>query len=391
MTRPVANVSRSSGVVNCPRVLSLTLSRPSDLSLGWLDGLPHAQTLCAAVCLKGMQCNSEIARRSLGSLRKMRVHSCVEEPGGHENGHEGVCAFRFLLDNYEAPWEGVYFLHGDVVAPKHAVQYHAFVRYLQRARWPEWPARRADLREEHCGCGAIGEYLAPFGPRDFWFLALTWWLGTMVEPRAPQERDVATAWAAAADCHRGHCSRAGVGAWPLHRGVLSSPLGFMFGVDRQSALQRSKHFLAVQYRLCKVGVRVLPNGMSGAGRAAWLPRPGFDYNPLVYGHVNERVPYWLFSHEFVERELPGCLLEGDHASMNCTQPEVGLARQTPSWLSHHIVDAVRQHRNASHARATPFGRAVAPVSGVLLRPATASACQPFHEECGSTGRGRSAG
>ena len=74
------------------------------LRLGWLDELPHSSELCAHLCLKGMSCGSEAVRRGIDGLRRMRVHSCVEEPGGHENGHEGVCAYRFLLDNYEAPW-----------------------------------------------------------------------------------------------------------------------------------------------------------------------------------------------------------------------------------------------------------------------------------------------
>ena len=30
----------------------------------------------------------------------------------------------------------------------------------------------------------------------------------------------------------------------------------------------------------------------------------FCYNPLVWGHVNERLPMHLFSHEFVERQAP---------------------------------------------------------------------------------------
>ena len=67
----------------------------------------------------------------------------------------------------------------------------------------------------------------------------------------------------------------------LHNGTLSSPLGFMFAVDRAAALQRSRRFLQAQYRMCKVGVRVLPPGLDGAPDAARLSHPGFDYNPLV--------------------------------------------------------------------------------------------------------------
>ena len=49
--------------------------------------------------------------------------------------------------------------------------------------------------------------------------------------------------------------------------------------------------------MCKVGVRSLPMGMTAAAQAIHVPRPGFDYNPLVWGHVNERLPYFLFGHE----------------------------------------------------------------------------------------------
>ena len=89
------NSSRNGGR---PHILQLTLAKPADLQLGWLDNLPHAETLCAHLCLKGMQCGSAPAVEAMKSLRHMRVHECVEEPGGHENGHEGVCAYRFLLD-----------------------------------------------------------------------------------------------------------------------------------------------------------------------------------------------------------------------------------------------------------------------------------------------------
>ena len=47
--------------------------------------------------------------------------------GGNEAGHEGVCAFRFLIDNYQRPWRGVYFTHGDVPLLKHGGQYRRMV------------------------------------------------------------------------------------------------------------------------------------------------------------------------------------------------------------------------------------------------------------------------
>jgi hypothetical protein len=104
---------RAHGSAACPRVLQLTIAKEADVDLSWLDRLPHAPSLCAHVCLKGLRCDSPSVRATIGGWEKMRLHSCIEEPGGHENGHEGVCAFRFLLDHYDDPtWRGVFFLHG---------------------------------------------------------------------------------------------------------------------------------------------------------------------------------------------------------------------------------------------------------------------------------------
>ena len=357
----------ASAASTCTRILQLTLAKPSDLRLSWLDDLPHAESLCAHVCLKGMRCSSTHTQDAIRGLKRMRVHSCVEEPGGHENGHEGVCAYRFLLDNYDSPtWQGVFFLHGDVVTPHHAGQFKAFKEYLQHNEWPKWPSTRAEMKPEHCGCGNYGSLLNPFGPKDFWHLVMTWWLGQFLVPREPHAAAAYERWVATANCrHAGRseavCNRYGVGAWPLHNGTLSSPLGFMFAVDRASALQRSRRFLEAQYRMCKVGVRVLPPGMHGAARAARLPAPAFDYNPLVYGHVNERIPFFVFGKEFVERpHIPPCLFEGDHADMNCTQPELRRPANGTQHLRH-------QHGGADAAPSVPWG------------------CKPFDPQCGTAG------
>ena len=106
----------SSSSSACRRILQLTIARQSELEAlpTWLDALPHAATLCAHVCLKGLTCAARSTGTTLKKLTRVRLHSCVEEPGGHENGHEGVCAYRFLLDQYDKPWEHVFFLHGDV-------------------------------------------------------------------------------------------------------------------------------------------------------------------------------------------------------------------------------------------------------------------------------------
>ena len=360
---------------SCPRILQLTLAKPAELSVGWLDTLPHAEKLCAHVCLKGMKCKSDAAESALRSLKRIRIHSCIEEPGGHENGHEGVCAYRFLLDNYDLPWNNVYFLHGDIVTGHHAGQFHSFKRFLAADVWPPWPKTRAEITHDHCGCGHWGSDLNPFGPRDFWFNVLSWWLGQMITPRDPHARELAERWAASADCNRrsGVCGRYGVGAWPLHNGTLSSPLGFMFAVDRAAALQRSRRFLQAQYRICKVGVRVLPPGNTlGAPNAARLSPPAFDYNPLVYGHVNERIPFFIFGHEFEERPVPDCLFEGHHANMNCTQPEAtrgGGGGGGGGGSEHH-----HHHRGNSNA------------SLPVVTPSHSWGCKPFDRGCGSIGR-----
>lgn len=116
--------------------------------------------------------------------------------------------------------------------------------------------------------------------------------------------------------------------------------------------------------MCKVGVRVLPPGMRGAPTAARLPSPGFDYNPLVYGHVNERIPFFIFGHEFVEREeIPECLFAGNHATMNCTQPEVA-------------SDAHEQYNKHGHGSAS---------AAAIPAPSVAWGCRPFDKACGTAG------
>ena len=106
--------------------------------------------------------------------------------------------------------------------------------------------------------------------------------------------------------------------------------------------------------MCKVGVRTLPFGWNGAARAAFLPSPGFDFNPLVWGHVNERLAFFQFSREYEERPVPDCLWHGDHATMNCSQP---------------IVAARPHHHNANW-------------SSLGVAPVAPWACKPA-EDCGT--------
>ena len=272
----------------CRRILQLTIAHTEETQLAWLDSLPNAPTLCAHVCLKGLSCKSKPVQTQLRRLHRVRVLECVSEAGSHAAGHEGVCAFRFLIDHYHDPaWEHVYFLHGDVNAAKHRTQKGHLLRYLSRPVWPAWPATRMAMTPEHCGCGMSGIRLHPFGPRDFWFTAVAWWFGTMLRPRDETTARLAEMWAGIADCTERDgphvCTRAGQGAYPLHRGLLSSPAGFMFGVDRSAALQRSRRFFEAQYRLCRFGLRTLPRGVKLSPPAAQMEAPGLLYNPLVYG------------------------------------------------------------------------------------------------------------
>ena len=381
----------------CPHVLSLTVARRHEVDVlpQWLDALPNAHKLCAAICLKGLGCDDPQTSAVLDKLRT-RVHSCVEEPGGDANGHEGVCAFRFLVDNYDRPWRNVFFLHGDL-APvaqgtvrKHAGQFHSFKEFLERDEWPAWPSSTMEkMTGRICGCGAFGDMHNPFGPVDFWYKTITWWLGNFIALRDPHAEATAHEWMAAADCdaRHGECARSGAGAYLLHNGTLKSPIGYMFNLDRKSALQRSREWLRAQYRMNLVGVRAMPPGWSDAHRAAWLPSPGFDYAPLVWGHVNERLPFFQFGHEFVERPVPPCVWAGDHATMNCSQshPPIRATARLPT-VSQQGLQHGAQH-SAQHG--TTHGGHHDQRQRLMMNPeakaARPSGCNAFDNSCGSRG------
>ena len=104
-------VDRKNGTTDDLRARSLV----SEISrFGWVGQLPCAGSLRVSFCLKGLRCSASasiLARH----IAPAELHSCVEEPEGRTNGTEGVCAFRFLADNYAAKgWSGVYFAHDDV-------------------------------------------------------------------------------------------------------------------------------------------------------------------------------------------------------------------------------------------------------------------------------------
>ena len=74
---------------------------------------------------------------------------------------------------------------GDEEDSVSCAQFKAFKEYLQHNEWPKWPSTRAEMKPEHCGCGNYGSLLNPFGPKDFWHLVMTWWLGQFLVPREP--------------------------------------------------------------------------------------------------------------------------------------------------------------------------------------------------------------
>lgn len=342
----------------CPHILSLTLARKHELKLSWLDSLPNAGTLCLALCLKGLQCGAPEVRSSLRKLGSIRLHSCVEEPGGSEWGHEGVCAFRFLLDNYDTPWKGVFFTHADVNTGHHYVQFRLMHAFLQRNEWPAWPDRIEEVTAQHCGCGGSVGTGVEFGPRFFWYKHITWWLGHFVTPTDPAAATGSEEWIAQVG------RRALEGAYMHHNGTLYSPDCFMFAVDRASVRSRSRDFYFANYQLNLHGVRVIPEGANTASPGAVRHGNGFNFNPLVWGHVNERLPLFLFNREFRELpQLPRCLfattlypdgLPGEvaqgnwsHVMMNCTQTTTAAlhTRKTLPKTKH-----LHAHRDSGHGR-----------------------------------------
>jgi len=300
-----------------------------------------------------------------------------------------ACAhFAFSSINTKMPpGKHVFFIHGDINAGKHSGQKAHFMRYLMRPLWPAWPESLAEMQPEHCGCGPLGTLHSPFGPRDFWFESISWWLGSMLTRSAANESAHIERWASSADCDHGSstCSRSGMGAYPLHGGALSSPRGFMFAIDRAAAIgRRSKRFLAAQYRLCRYGLRVLPRGLHEAPpNHTKLRPPAFSFPPLTWGHANERLPFFLFGAEFRERHVPECVFEGDYLSMNCTVP---LAIAQPQPVPRHSQIAIyNRTMDATNSNATTGTTVVPPLVSCRVGPTPVPCCLPFDQHCGMAG------
>lgn len=277
------------------------------------------------------------------------------------------------MDNYDAnfTWKGVYFLHGDMNGMKHYLQKARLVRFLAADEWPEWPSTYSELNQSHCGCRLMA---GPFGPADFWYRSLSWFLSNFVRPR-----DASAAASLGLWMEHVAGKREEVGGYPLHNGTLKSPQGAMFAVDHATALMRSRTFYHANYRMAKYGVRVLDPGKSGAPRAARRD-VAFDYNPLVWGHVNERLAAWQFGRDFVELPIPDCIWHGDHATMNCTQLVFPRG-------DHHLAKALEAAYSIEwspwrHQKPTPSGgqnykNFVRDENGIAR-------CKPF-DNCGSFG------
>ena len=333
---------------SCARVLSVTIANHTQLdALGnWVDKLPNAHKACLAICLKGIPCNHPRTKHAIQTIQNVTLHSCVHEPGGHQHGHEGVCVFRFLIENYHKPWQNVFFLHGDIQLPKHNFSRYYFEEFLQNDEWPPWPNSIEQMDKKYCGCGP--RPWESFGPRDFWYKSITWWLGNFITFSNHADAVSIEQWLKAAACTKGgYCKRSGIGAYPFHMGALKFPLGYMFHVDRETALRRSQPWLRAQYQMCKSGVRVLGDGVKALPIGQRSYGSGFSYYPMTWGHVNERLAFWQFGRDFEERPVPLCVIEGGgELSMNCSQPTITLPDdkmtvRTSRWSSHWAHSRVR--------------------------------------------------
>jgi hypothetical protein len=160
------------------------------------------------------------AQTAVAAWNATRLHSCVEEPGDVAFGHEGVCAFRFLLDNLDnSTWSHVFFAHGDIARAKHGRSYVALQALVARKQWPEWPEETRQIGKSVL---AANFAQASFGPRDFWHPSINWWLSTFLQYRDGMGT-AAASWEKAAPPQ--HVS------WPLHNGTLRFPISFLFQVS----------------------------------------------------------------------------------------------------------------------------------------------------------------
>ena len=231
----------------------------------WVGRLPCAASLRVAFCLKGLRCSdrsADLARQ----IAPAELYSCVEEPAGRANGTEAVCAFRFLVDNYERrDWAGVYFAHDDLaVNGAHIASFDALETFLRRSEWPQWPESPYDLSARECGCAVVRE--RGFGQGYYWWKPMHWWI----------------------ESFRGRDGEQLVADQRLHW-----PLSFMFAVDALTVRRHRRSYYVALHRLARQGIQLQHDIQVGPGSLG----DGFNmvYHPDTFGHAMERLPFLLFA------------------------------------------------------------------------------------------------
>lgn len=247
-------------------------------SFGWVSKLPCASELSVSLCLRGLAC-ADVLPKVRAEVSPAAVHSCIEEPVGRANGTESVCAFRFLLDNYDAPgWDGVYFAHDDIaVNPAHRWPLAALKNFLAANAWPQWPADGAT--EESCGCGLVSREV--LRPGYYWYASLRWCLHEWLGHEA--------------------------GSAPLSGSGFRWPTAFMFHVDAATVRRRSRGFYRFMHHVARSGVTMRPRGTGvGGGRGrAGASKVSRRLDPDQLGHVVERLPFMLLGRAFNESAATG--------------------------------------------------------------------------------------
>ena len=148
-------------------------------SFSWVARLPQASGLSVALCLRnGLSC------QSVGSLVRQQIapasfHSCIEEPAGRGKGMEAVCAFRFIVQHYDASdWRSVYFAHDDVALNRGHRRPFAALRQSLAVHWPLWPETTNGPSEGGCGCDVVTERLVP---GYMWHKEIKWCLREWID------------------------------------------------------------------------------------------------------------------------------------------------------------------------------------------------------------------
>ena len=158
--------------------------------------------------------------------------------------------------------------------------------------------------------------------------------------------------------------------------------------------------------MCKYGVRVLPEGWTDHAPSTQMPQQNgngfggkpFCYNPLVWGHVNERLPMHLFSHEFVERQAPPyCIVGRARARLRA---RARVIEERPTLLHAHmhmhmqapacVMDGEpKRHENmncsqptTSPSRALPRSTLASNAAALVVAPQGRPWCKPL-DTCGS--------